>query len=1120
MKKLQAARRGFAVVRPILAVVGTLGLLGFDATARAQTPSPATVDVHIPMLSETGRKITGAKGAVIGMALGGSDGDAVLLRLNVADIRHVLLADDDLKQASIGVTIEGELPSDARLTVRKAMLETDAARPTTDELATAPIAQSSRGAQGGDIRLDGSLLALLQADLASNIPEQDLWLTAESAGGTKLLEMRLGVAPDAIQAEGQHFATLSVTLRSYPHADLFPQLRRPIDGIYTRVIDGHLSYDNHRLRLWGVCRHFWGGTGALDRLNKMGFNAIRLWGPRNAYSPDSASVGAMIDGEGNPKDQDSLATFDRFFADAKQRGFFIWMAGLHYDPLGVMAKGKVSCVSGITRDDSFIAKKFGTGDDWEAWKKALTAYTKTVSPPMAHQVSQWMFFDRRLREVYRQHLVDLLNHVNPYTGKRYADEEAIAAWELNNEQGLVCMGTEYGIGEWPAYFRDEIKNQWNDWLKRRYGNEDALRSAWGTVREGESLDNGTIAFAPSLRNHLDYPAQRGSDIIHFLWDVTDSFNEQMRNEIRAQAKPGIGAAVVPVIFDTQALPNAAWLSTDARGDAVSFGTYQFTFHSSLSIPPGLYIMDDSTVANKPTLIYETEAARPGPFRVEYPLRVAGLAGYQNWDGVFWHYWKGMGDQPNEGYLAAPLDEPRKNYMDGAIYPDEDPAYDAALSIAGTAFLHGAIAPATNPVVHSIPPSQVFSFEHDHGIDMRRDTFTRGAVAEFSKYNAGNAARENSSVAVPSDANVPAPATQPTAVGLFDTVIHCGSQITYDVPNGRMLIDTPNLKAYVGRTAVTYRFCDGITLDHVTQPFIAFAMLSADGHPLAGADAAKRMYVTAQWNAENTGFAFKQGSPRAGESAGWDGGWANTMAADIATPGNAPVIADAVGYRISFPTAATGQLENYDFALRRISDAPLQNGQVEQRAGGVYMAMLQIAARGDAVTSAQPTTPETQAAPDAPTARVPGAVQASELPDPRFAGLYCPIPVVRWGQGYDAADQYVWESTLRYSGKSKWSDDPSKRGSLQLTGVEGIFAAPADISLNFSDDRLTQIVATFSSAESPAAITDEMNARFGHATQHSDGTLQWASHAGADELKVTFDTSASRALRFDVSERAH
>ena len=830
---------------------------------------------------------------------------------------------------------------------------------TTEDFDPKPVATATFDHEG-IIDLHGSLGEVLNQALKDS--SQDHGFLLSMRGQPEPAEVELLATAGPTPGEGEHLASLTITITRYPNASLYTYPLRPTTGIYTKVVDGHLSYNGQRLRLWGVCRHFWGGPVALDRIAKMGFNAIRMWGPRNAYDVASASRGEMIDGEGNLNSEDSFAAFDKNFADAKQRGLFIWMAGLHYDPLGIMHKSAANGLTGAMEDDSFLVKKFGQvrtggqGKDWDDWKKAMDSAWKKGRG--AHMVSNLMYFDPRLMEIYRRQVINLLNHVNPYTGKRYAEEEAIAVWELNNEEGFVTTTLLYGNADWPEYFKNELQQQWCQWLTKKYGNDAGLTEAWGELKQDESLQGDHVKFAPFMKDRNNYPAARHRTSCISARDVANTFNQEMRTLARAQAPAGIGAAVAPFIFDTQALPGKRSGYIPIRlAMAVSFGNYQFTYHSSLTIPPGMLIMDNQSLLGKPNLIYETEGMRLDPFRAEYPLRVAAIAGWQDWDGVFWHYWRGMGSQPDEAYQAAPLDQPAHTYADGGIYPDEDPSFCAALSIAGQTFLHGAIEPAKNPAIHSIPPKTVYSYNDFNGENMRRDTFTRGAFAAFPSSD---------------NANSPAPTTAPTSADSQDS-IHCGEQITYDWPNGRLIIDTPTMKAYVGQVHGAYRFSDGIAVNNFSSPFVVFAMLSADGKPLAGPDAAKRIYVTAQFNAKNTGFRMTPPPYRAGESVGWDQGWNETFSLTILDRGHAPVVADNIAFDLHFPTQLSGHLDEYDFALREKAKQEIRGNLIHRDTPGIYMSVLQIDSRGETA----PTPPTSAVAASDPQA--PGAANPTEPP---------------------------------------------------------------------------------------------------------------------------------------------
>ncbi len=89
--------------------------------------------------------------------------------------------------------------------------------------------------------------------------------------------------------------------------------------------------------------------------------------------------------------------------------------------------------------------------------------------------------------------------------------------------------------------------------------------------------------------------------------------------------------------------------------------YYWDLKSTLDKPPSSYLIDSFTVENKPIVLYETNIGRPNPYRAEYPLKLAALASYQNWDGVFWHYWGPVGAGGELAYLNGIMAPPATSH---------------------------------------------------------------------------------------------------------------------------------------------------------------------------------------------------------------------------------------------------------------------------------------------------------------------------------------------------------------------------------------------------------------------------------------------------------------------------
>jgi hypothetical protein len=106
-------------------------------------------------------------------------------------------------------------------------------------------------------------------------------------------------------------------------------------------------------------------------------------------------------------------------------------------------------------------------------------------------------FVPQMIESQREYARDLLTHVNPYTGKRYADEPAVALVEISNEDGLIREWLWGHLDALPPVYEGELATQWNDWLKARYGDTAVFRAAWKAgeqpLSDTELLSNGDFA---------------------------------------------------------------------------------------------------------------------------------------------------------------------------------------------------------------------------------------------------------------------------------------------------------------------------------------------------------------------------------------------------------------------------------------------------------------------------------------------------------------------------------------------------------------------------------------------------------------------------------------------------
>lgn len=116
--------------------------------------------------------------------------------------------------------------------------------------------------------------------------------------------------------------------------------------------------------------------------------------------------------------------------------------------------------------------------------------------PWAHlngSTSGLVNFAEDLQDINIELTVNMLEHRNPDTGLRYADDPALAFVELQNEDDIFWGALMRSLEQAPTY-RALLCRKFSDWLRAKYGTEEALQKAWGGegIASGNSLAEGTI----------------------------------------------------------------------------------------------------------------------------------------------------------------------------------------------------------------------------------------------------------------------------------------------------------------------------------------------------------------------------------------------------------------------------------------------------------------------------------------------------------------------------------------------------------------------------------------------------------------------------------------------------
>ncbi|HBC85582.1 MAG TPA: hypothetical protein DCZ94_01380 [Lentisphaeria bacterium] len=816
----------------------------------------------------------------------------------------------------------------------------------------------------------------------------------------------------------------TANVKSYPKTLLFDHEIKPRDGVYATMKDGKLYYGDKRLKLWGMVKD---GTG--ERVRRLGFNCMRVWFQGSFYTPESAKAGKAMEyvkGDGSALDR-----YDRMMADYRENGIFVMLATTVGSGTGQIP------IADMLSDDSWLAG----GADWPEWKKAA----KEIKGSYDH----YGYVDERFWRARLRHAENVLTHLNPYTGKRYAEDEIIALIEINNEAGLAKNWIEKGFDKWPEFFRNSVQNQWNAWLEKRYKDDDGVKAAWKKLDQGESLSGKSIKLEPVLASHSKYPKERQSDFTKFIYEQIDSHNQDYMKFCRSLAPKGVGVNVVPFSFDSQYRPSIPWLYTNWLGDTSTVSMYFWSTPSMLTNPPGMYVLDSHRLADKLSVIYENQRSRPSPYRAEYPYMLSVFTSWQDFDIVVFHgSW--FGDNSDEQLLAGTVAPPTSSHFWTGVHLENDQVMTSAIAMAGRIFLSGAVETAPNPVTYTVGKQGIFSFDTFNGIggkDMSYNTFSRGTRIKLEPEK---------------DCGVLVDGKEPQPGEPVKEAVATGKNALWDWQNGRLIIDSPAVKVYTGKTVPSFTFKDGITISGFNTPFISFALISADGKPLLGADACKKAYVSAVLDCKNTGFEYDYSTP----------GGPLEQAKAVKKAGNAPVIVDKVSYTLSFPVEINGKFTGYDFAMRQTEESSLKGNTLRRSEQTLWMGLLEFSERGKNMEVAVDPSPGVNATVST------GTIKETETTDQKLSGIFNPLPALSWGDNYHRAHRTLRDGTTIKTSISPedMADKPDK--TITINEATLLLNMPSDIEVIFTQDRMSQIVVTFTQAPAFADLIGNFKKTFG------------------------------------------
>ena len=470
---------------------------------------------------------------------------------------------------------------------------------------------------------------------------------------------------------------------------------------FIQAVGGHLATgDGKRWRLWGVGMVFASWFPPMEiagvvarRLAKYGINCLRFhhldhrWpnGILKRYDKGTSGPGVVPPGRyAHPGkastrelDPEAMARLDWFVYCCKQNGVYVDL-------------------------NLNVTRRFSVGDGVKDAEQV--GFSKGLT-----------YFDDRIVALEKEYAHNLLTHVNPFTGNRYADEPAVALIEILNENSLVEMWVRgHLVGELgpnenmtrrhiPSSYARDLDRLYNRFLAGRYESREALLAAWeGDLRPYEDALEGTVRrlgpgeFARAAK-------QRFHDEASFYHQIERTFFADMASYLRGEL--GVKQLIVPTSdwdHSFSALPS---LEAEATQDVMDGHAYWQAHWQRTSIVSHLAqvdapdaslpaVLSRTIVKGRPYIVSEINESFPNDSACELIPLLAAYALLQDWDGFFWHSYTG-------GHFTWD-----RIWQDQSILHHlricNDPLKMSQMAIGGLMFHRGDVAAARQVIDRAVP----------------------------------------------------------------------------------------------------------------------------------------------------------------------------------------------------------------------------------------------------------------------------------------------------------------------------------------------------------------------------------------------------------------------------------
>ncbi len=311
-------------------------------------------------------------------------------------------------------------------------------------------------------------------------------------------------------------------------------------------------------------------------------------------------------------------------------------------------------------------------------------------------------FDKKLIALQQEYARKLLvEHVNPYTKLPYAKDPAVAMLEIYDENGLFIRRAD-----WPTLaqpYKAALQEQWNIWLRLRYGDTATLRAAWTDAKgacalaPAESMEQASVqlpklviddVIPATITDPLTAPA-RVSDGARFAYEMQIRFLQGMMDYLH-----GIGVHIpITAVGAQDIIPDQ--MATAAMCDYVGINFYwdhphfdpgkdwkmpgyfslttPVSHNTSYAFPVTVSL---ARMPNKPLVVRELGYCFPNPYRGMGMIESAAYGAFLDLDALILFTYDAHANARTLGYFDIHLDPTRwglvgeagRLFMSGEVAP--------------------------------------------------------------------------------------------------------------------------------------------------------------------------------------------------------------------------------------------------------------------------------------------------------------------------------------------------------------------------------------------------------------------------------------------------------------------